>query len=97
MEQQALIELIETDYEGIRQRIEYVPQKTFNAYLYGLYDKRYDAGEFTLDSFVVHFPGLRMDIRRWKMTELSHYSQGWKRCRHKLRRFLARLGRGGNC
>ena len=30
-EQQALIELIEADYEDIWQRIEYVPQKTFNA------------------------------------------------------------------
>jgi hypothetical protein len=95
-EQQALIELIEADYEGIRQRIEYVPQKTFNAYIYGLYGKRHDAGEFNLDSFIVHFPGLPPVTRRWKMNELSHYSQGWKRCRHKLRRFLARPGPNGN-
>jgi len=95
-EQQALVELIEADFEGIHQRIEYVPQKTFNAYIYGLYGKRHDPGEFDLDSFVVHFPGMPLVTRRWKMTELSKPKQVWKRRRLKLRRFLARLGLVGN-
>ena len=71
-------------------------KKPSTPYLYGLYGKRHDAGEFNLDSFAVHFPGLRMEVRRWKMSELSHYSQAWKRFRHKLRRFPARLGLNGN-
>ncbi|HEV2695613.1 MAG TPA: hypothetical protein VG347_22165 [Verrucomicrobiae bacterium] len=96
-EQQALVDLIQADYEGIRERIEYVPQKTFNAYIYGLYGKRHEAGEFDLDSFVVHFPGMPLVTRHWKMTELSKPKQAWKRRRLKLRRFLAGLGFNVNC
>ncbi|HSY19111.1 MAG TPA: hypothetical protein VK815_12280 [Candidatus Acidoferrales bacterium] len=95
-EQQALIELIEADHEGIRQRIEYVPQRIFNAYIYKFYGKKYAAGEFNRDSFVVHFPGLPLATRLRRMNLACRYLQPWRRFGLVTGRFFAWCGANGN-
>ena len=66
-EQKALMELVKVDFGGIRERLEILPQKLFNAYDYSLYQKVHPPGQMDADSFVIHFPGLAHDIRKQQM------------------------------
>ena len=95
-EQKALIELIEADYEGLRNKIEYVPQQIFNAYDYGLYDQPHKAGQFNKHSFVVHYPALPLAIRLREMAQTSRYLRPWRWFGLRTGKFFARCARRRN-
>lgn len=75
-EQKALIELVKADFEGIRERLEILPQKLFNAYDYSLYQKNHPPGQLDANSFILHFPGLAHDVRKKQMEKYLH--EAWK-------------------
>jgi hypothetical protein len=87
-EQQALIELVESNYEDIQKKLEFVPQKILNSYVYEMHGKRHAEGEFYRHSFVVHFPNLPYKIRIRSMKFLNNVSDYIYRPGGKLRPVL---------
>jgi|GEM_PF-6884155 len=75
-EQEALRLLILKNYEGIQDRVEWIPQNIFNAYDYALYGRTMESGQVNENSFIVHFPGLDFEIRKQHMEKYLH--EAWK-------------------
>lgn len=75
-EQKALTELVKADFQGVRERLETLPQKLFNAYDYGLYQKTHCRGQLDKNSFILHFPGLAHQVRKQQMEKYLH--EAWR-------------------
>jgi galactosyl transferase GMA12/MNN10 family len=92
-EQLAMMELVRNNHRGIRERIEYVPQKILNAYDYELYDRAYHPGQRDADSFIAHYPGLGHEIRKERMEKRLRESCGAGFYQFYVARALARIAR----
>jgi hypothetical protein len=63
----AIVNAINTNYLNIKSKLEIVPQKILNSYLYNLYNDvpiKKQKGNFSKnDSFIVHFPGFSPELK----------------------------------
>jgi len=57
-EQEALRNLIDSNYLSAREMTEYVPQKILNAYDYSLFNMNYSKGQYDANTFILHFPSI---------------------------------------
>jgi len=62
-EQAALMHLVSINHADVASWIEHVPQRLWNSYLHGLYQRPTDDGEMNAESFILHVPALPLDQR----------------------------------
>ncbi len=92
-EQKALSELVASDFQGIQDRLETIPQKLFNAYDYALYQKDHSPGQLDENSFILHFPGLSHEVRKREMEKYLHEAWSPTPARLAISRIVERFRR----